>query len=83
MYGSSLERSCAKLILVGETAVASVSREVLRGQLKIHQFTIYREFSPYANFITANFVTTVFQNHYCNLPNAILCAINFVTAFIN
>ena len=32
MYGSSLERSCAKLILVGETAVASVSREVLRGE---------------------------------------------------
>ena len=24
----------------------------------------YREFSPHANFITANFVTAVFQNHY-------------------
>ena len=24
----------------------------------------YREFSPYANFITANFITVVFQNYY-------------------
>ena len=24
----------------------------------------YREFSPYANFITANFITAVFQNYY-------------------
>ena len=24
----------------------------------------YREFSPYANFITAIFVTAIFQNHY-------------------
>ena len=33
----------------------------------IHQFlifVIYREFSPYANFITANFITAVFQNYY-------------------
>ena len=25
---------------------------------------LFREFSLYANFITANFVTAVFQNHY-------------------
>ena len=25
---------------------------------------IYREFSPYANFITANFITAVFQSYY-------------------
>ena len=25
---------------------------------------VYREFSPYANIITANFVTAVFQNYY-------------------
>ena len=24
----------------------------------------YREFSPYANFISANFITAVFQNYY-------------------
>ena len=24
----------------------------------------YREFLPYANFITANFITAVFQNYY-------------------
>ena len=24
----------------------------------------YREFSPYANFITANFISAVFQNYY-------------------
>ena len=24
----------------------------------------YMEFSPYANFITANFITAVFQNYY-------------------
>ena len=24
----------------------------------------YREFLPYANFITANFITVVFQNYY-------------------
>ena len=33
----------------------------------------YREFSPYANFITANFVTAVFQNYIQNLANAIFC----------
>ena len=33
----------------------------------------YREFSPYANFISANFVTAVFQNYIKNLANAILC----------
>ena len=43
---------------------------------------IYREFSPYANFITANFITAVFQNYYENLANAILWAIYFVTAYI-
>ena len=31
----------------------------------------YREFLPYANFITANFITAVFQNYYKNLANAI------------
>ena len=24
----------------------------------------YRDFLPYANFITANFITAVFQNYY-------------------
>ena len=43
----------------------------------------YREYSPYANFITANFVTAVFQNYYYNLANAILWAIYFVSAFIS
>ena len=27
-------------------------------------YLYYREFSPYANFITANFITAVFQNYY-------------------
>jgi hypothetical protein len=44
---------------------------------------IYREFLPNANFITANFVTAVFQNYYYNLANAILWAIYFVSAFIS
>ena len=44
--------------------------------------SIYRGFLPYANFITANFVTAVFQNYYWNLANAILCDIYFVTAYI-
>ena len=35
------------------------------------------------NFITANFVTAVFQNYYYNFPNAILWAIYFVSAFIS
>ena len=37
------------------------------GQFKIildYFFSKYREFSPYANFITANFITAVFQNYY-------------------
>ena len=42
----------------------------------------YREFSPYANFITANFITAVFQNYYYSLANAILLAIYLVTAYI-
>ena len=41
----------------------------------------YRDFSPYVNFITANFVTTIFQNY--NLANAILWAIYFVRALIS
>ena len=41
----------------------------------------YREFLPYVNFITANFVTAVFQNYYYNFGNAILWAIYFVTAY--
>ena len=44
---------------------------------------LYREFSPYANYITANFVTTVFQNYYYNFANAILLAIHFVSAYIS
>ena len=43
----------------------------------------YREFSPYANFNTANFFTAVFQNSYYNFANAILWAIYFVSAFIS
>ena len=43
----------------------------------------YREFSPYANFITANFVAAVFQNYYYNFTNAILWATYFVSAFIS
>ena len=31
---------------------------------KIPWLSKYREFSPYANFITANFITAVFQNYY-------------------
>ena len=42
----------------------------------------YREFLPYANLITVNFMTAVFQNYYYNLANAILLAIYFVTAYI-
>ena len=56
--------------------------------------TEYREFLPNANFITANFVTAVFQNFldkfcYCDFisislmrffANAILFAIYFITA---
>ena len=38
----------------------------------------YREFSPYANFITA-----VFLNYYYNFANAILWAIYFVSVFIS
>ena len=45
-------------------------------------FDLYREFSPYANFINANFVTAVFQNYYYNFANAILWAVYFVTAYI-
>ena len=33
----------------------------------------YREFSPYANFITANFITAVFQKKSINLPYANVC----------
>ena len=43
---------------------------------------MYREFLPYANFITANFVTAVFKNYYYNFAIAILWAIYFVSAFI-
>ena len=32
--------------------------------IKKCQNFMYREFSPYANFITANFITAVFQNYY-------------------
>ena len=45
----------------------------------------YREFLPYANFITANFITAVFKNFpdiSKNLADGILRAINFVTAYI-
>ena len=42
----------------------------------------YREFLPYVNFITANFINAVFQNYYLDLANAILWAIYFVTAYI-
>ena len=38
----------------------------------------YRGFSPYANFITSNFITAVFQNYYYNFANAILWAILLV-----
>ena len=43
----------------------------------------YREFLPYVNFITANFVTAVFQNYYHDFANVILWAIYFVSAFIS
>ena len=43
----------------------------------------YREFFPHVNFITANFVTVVFQNYYYNLANVILWAIYFVSASIS
>ena len=36
---------------------------LLQGVLALCEFH-YREFLPYANFITANFFTAVFQNHY-------------------
>ena len=62
----------------------------------MYSYSKYREFSPNANFITANFITAVFQNFpdifcYCDsmyillmrfLANAILCAIYFVNADI-
>ena len=43
--------------------------------------SVYREFSPYANFITVNFVTAVSQNYYYNFANGILWAIYFVSTF--
>ena len=36
--------------------------EGIQDEKKIIYIYIYREFSPNANFITANFVTAVFQN---------------------
>ena len=59
-------------------------------------YSLYRGFLPNANFITANFITAVFQNIpdiFCYrdsmyvflmrfLANAILCAIYFVIADI-
>ena len=38
--------------------------ECIDKEVKIDAKVIYREFSPYANFITANFITAVFQNYY-------------------
>ena len=44
----------------------------------------YREFLPYANLITANFVTAVFQNYYYKFAyNVILWAIYFASVFIS
>ena len=43
----------------------------------------YKEFSPYVNFITVNFVTVVFQNYYYNFDNPILWAIYFVNVLIS
>ena len=46
-------------------------------------YSMYREFSTYANFITANFVTAVFQSYYYNFANVIFWTIHFVNAFIS
>ena len=35
--------------------------------------TEYREFLPFVNFITANFITAIFQKKSTNLPYANLC----------
>ena len=67
----------------------------MKFEISISSFK-HREFSPNANFITANFITAVFQNFpdifcYCDsmyillmqfLANAILCAIYFVNGII-
>ena len=47
-------------------AVMVISTIVRNGlkEIKKEPENKYREFSPYANFITANFVTAVFQNYY-------------------
>ena len=50
---------------------------ILLPQIDIFTNLAYREFLPYANFITA-----VLQNYYKNLASAILWAIYFVTAYI-
>ena len=50
---------------------------IIEGRLK------NREFLPYVNFLTANFVTAVFQTCYYDFANAILWAIYFVSAFIS
>ena len=41
---------------------------------------LYREFSPYANFITANFITAVFQNFPKIFALCVFRAIYFITA---
>ena len=41
------------------------------GTVQSKSFSDYREFLPYANFITVNFVTAVFQNYYYNFANAV------------
>ena len=45
--------------------ISSISKKQAGVPLpKKNRKMVYREFSPYANFITANFVTAVFQNYY-------------------
>ena len=52
--------------------VKRINFKILRKWCQI-SCEVYREFSPYANFITANFVTAVFQNYIKNFANAIFC----------
>ena len=45
--------------------------------IKVSPKTIYREFSPYANFITANLLLRFFKTITKNMPNAIFMHYNF------
>ena len=46
----------------------------------IREETLYREFSPYANFISANFITAIFQNFPKIFGLCVFRAIYFINA---